>query len=172
MTSIWQMVRGDRCRKCPAPCGIAVSERNRPEAVCPLGQWPTLAPGLQGGIQMPLPVPSSLASNPPEAWGPAMWASLHRWALTTAAPAAERGKWLEQFSRRLPICECRSHWRQYLRDVPPPLEGDAVALFAWSVGAHNAVRRRKEQPEMDLEVARALWLARLAGALASEGPAD
>lgn len=99
--------------------------------------------------------PRSVAA--PEVWGPPAWRRLHRWALDSAPDVAAREKWLSHFAASLPVCDCKSHWREMLARTPAPLAGDVAMLFAWTVARHNEVNVRKGKPEMTLDAALAIY---------------
>jgi Erv1 / Alr family len=99
-------------------------------------------------------------ANPPSNdWsgrGPALWADLHRWALTADLNPGAPGQWLDRFAARVPCGDCRRHWLEITAASPPALESHQ-ALFAWTVARHNDVNRRLGKPEMSLDEAIGRW---------------
>ena len=157
----YQMTRKHRCKACQTPCPLQFNdtERDKPEAICPINSWATLPTGTPRGIVLPLRlVEPAFKGEPPEVWGPKLWEELHLWALQSEPDEVARQKWLKIFSARIPICDCKSHWKALLRDNPPPYGGD---MFAWTVLAHNIVNKRKGKPELELALAEEKWSSQL-----------
>ncbi len=91
---------------------------------------------------------------PPPFDGRAVWASLHRRALTW--DAGDDSEWLlREITAKLPCGDCAAHWVIVMHTLPVRW-GD---YFAWSVEAHNAVNRRLGKPELAVDQARAVWSA-------------
>ncbi len=89
---------------------------------------------------------------PPPYNGSAVWATLHRRALTW--DAGDDSAWLvANVNGAIPCGTCRTHWAQVLQKNPPRW-GD---YFAWSVEAHNAVNAQLGKPQIALEEARSRW---------------
>lgn len=86
--------------------------------------------------------------------GPQLWATLHKWALAAELTTALR--WLVEFEWRIGCNDCRLHWSRWVAEHPPDVSS-RVALFAWTVAAHNAVSRRLGKPEMDVRWAQERW---------------
>lgn len=92
--------------------------------------------------------------------GPKLWTELHRHALSLPGAPIEKTLrlWLDDFARRLPCGDCRSHWKKMVKATPPDLSG-AAAFFAWTVARHNEVNARLGKPAMSVADALALWSA-------------
>ncbi len=83
---------------------------------------------------------------------PSSWDELHPRAL--AHPGGSDLFWLLEFTSRIAgTCDCRSHWIDLIRRMPP----DFNNYFAWSVAAHNDVNRRLGKPELHLAEALEIW---------------
>jgi hypothetical protein len=84
----------------------------------------------------------------------AMWGELHRRALSPVADPAAELQWLDDFVKRLPCGECKTHWRKITGAHPP----DFSDYFEWGVARHNDVNRLLGKPEILLEAARDIWV--------------
>lgn len=83
-------------------------------------------------------------------YGPALWAELHKRALSVTSDDSE---WLAKFERRVPCGSCRKHWLEMLQKTPP----DWTRYFGWSVDRHNEINVKLGKPEMPLAEAFAKW---------------
>jgi hypothetical protein len=81
----------------------------------------------------------------------ALWRELH--ARPFVSNTVFDGKWMNEFTKRLPCGECREHWKLLLKQMPPVYHPEP-AYHAWTVEAHNAVNRRLGKPVFTVAQAR------------------
>lgn len=85
--------------------------------------------------------------------GPALWAELHRWALTVDVAGdqacGQSKRWLCEFTKRLSCGDCRRDFDKMILATPPDFSSNA-ALFTSTVKWHNEVNRKLGKPEMSL----------------------
>jgi hypothetical protein len=163
---IFPATRRAFCRVCPAPCTLQADEDQRrlPETGCPLKTWePVPAGGRALSLSHARPQRTGTV-EPPEVWGPRLWAEIHTWALTAPVDPQAARAYVGGIWRRLPVCDCRSHLMRYLAAHPFPYDAPPALRFAYTVGLHNDVRRRQSKPEMSVEDALAEWQPKTARA--------
>lgn len=122
--------RGTELTRCPAD-GRDFAE-HAASGSCPLGKYKNHSP--DHSLLLP-------GQSIQDIWGPSLWRELHAQARNGISR-----EWLDAFTARVPCGDCRRHWIELVKMIPPPL-GDA---YEWSVAIHNAVNRRLGKPEWPL----------------------
>jgi hypothetical protein len=82
--------------------------------------------------------------------GPLMWAELHS---LSEVPSEE---WLAHFAARVPCGECRFHWSNICRIMPPDT-GSLAAFRRWTWRAHDAVNRLIGRAAVAFDRAAEMW---------------
>jgi hypothetical protein len=117
----------------------------------PVVRFTTRGGRFLGGDGRASSASSAPAGDPSAAWGPPLWAALHRRPWECPDPAGDAG-WLAAFAAAIPCPHCRRHWRELAAAAPPDLSGRA-AYFAWTWRQHNAVNASLGRPEFPFEEA-------------------
>lgn len=87
-----------------------------------------------------------------DAQGRQLWNRLHQRPSYVTVWHRE-GAWLDAFAASIPCEECRAHWREIVRESPPPTRNH-LAYFDWTWRAHNTVNARLGKPQYDQAAAR------------------
>jgi len=144
-----------RQKNCNGPCpctidgiDIIVHATNHE---CPLNKFPSVDPNA------PAPDPPAIVQSIDvmKVNGPGLWRELHM--ATANFPAV-----VESITRQVGCGECRRHWLQLLKDMPPDYSS-AEAFFRWAWEIHQAVNRRLGKAGISLEAARSLYAGRPTG---------
>lgn len=102
-------------------------------------------------IAAPVAIRTSVTYKPQPINGAPLWAELHMRAL--AIEGNDDSRFIEEFGRRVPCGECKTHWMAMMMLTPP----DYMAYFEWSVARHNEVNFRLKKPLLTVEEARKIW---------------
>lgn len=101
---------------------------------------------------MPKAIPeSSLEWMDKRVWGPIKWTELHARALAYL-PMEKEKEWFTSFVTSIPCPHCQKHFQLFIEKTPPDFTS-RPKFFAWTVAAHNNVRRSQNKPEISLEEA-------------------
>jgi hypothetical protein len=84
--------------------------------------------------------------------GAAAWKALHTYPVENAETwdETQAKKWYRQWLKQVPSygCSCKSNWKQYTKEYPPPLLA-AKSFFEWTVVAHNYVSTTHAEPRKE-----------------------
>lgn len=80
----------------------------------------------------------------------ALWRELH----TAALAGKLTPQWIGAFGPRIPCGDCRKHWGELLKEIPPVF---GAGSFAWTVIVHNTVNLRLGKSEWTVDEARKLY---------------
>lgn len=82
------------------------------------------------------------------------WQELHGRALAYL-PMDKEKEWFDTFVDSIPCPHCQKHFTLFVEENPPCFES-RPKFFAWTVEAHNYVRRSQQKPEISLDEALSL----------------
>ncbi|MGA2229477.1 MAG: ERV1/ALR-related protein [Tepidisphaeraceae bacterium] len=125
--------------------------------LCPHHSPPRIERAKAPPLKAP-PLPAPVAAEPARR-GAELWGELHRWALSCDPTHASN--WLGQFALRIPCGDCRRHWLDLVREIPP-FFSTADEAFAWTVTLHNRINAQLGKPALLLADARQRWTAQVA----------
>lgn len=114
-------------------------------------------------IHMDISIQPFQNSYEPQAFGPAMWFTLHNGASAyPEKPSLVVQNSMMQFLSNLhfmiPCLECREHYFQYVRNTDlAAATRNREALFTYIVDMHNNVNFRIGKPTMSLETAKQVY---------------
>ena len=96
-----------------------------------------------------------------QTWGPKLWKEIHVRGLYPIPQDTD--EFTMRFASRIPCDKCSSHYRQMVREHPPPAMDAAAgqtvpdAPFEWSVLIHNQVNDRLSRPKWTVDQARVFY---------------
>lgn len=81
--------------------------------------------------------------------GPAVWKSLHTYALSWDGNVDAHTAFIEDTTKQIACGECKQFWLNYKKETPPPTDSKEN-FFAWTVELHNKVNIKLSKPTMEL----------------------